>query len=181
MRSITLVSRSRAVLARRCAPLQGQEGDDDLEIVLHPVLQLAQQHFGLRSALGALGEGIEQALLRLHALQRHAEDVGEGREEERVDLVEVARRRRVDLEHAPDPAVDTQRNVEEARRPHARAAPETAGTRSSSAMSSTMTGVDVRKLRPGGEAWSIVSATCPTMPGFQPTPASISRSAVSGR
>jgi hypothetical protein len=96
----------------RTAALEREERYDRLQIVLCPVLELAQHDLGALLCPHMLRRSLEGATLRLIAEKRDAENVRGGGQEGDVVFVERPGCVGIDLEHAPGAAVHHDGDVE---------------------------------------------------------------------
>src|SRR4051795_6434975 len=98
-------------VALRLADLQPEETDNQLKIVLHPVLEFAQQNFGVRLRRRRIARSPQRIGLGQALRKRQADDVGKDRERINLELVEGGFLLCVDFEYAPMAAVHEDRDV----------------------------------------------------------------------
>jgi hypothetical protein len=93
--------------------LERKEGDDRLEVVLHPVLELAENDLGKGLLPGMFCRRLSRFPFGFLPQQGNPEDVGHGGQEDHVTLVEGARLLCIDLQHAPGAPIDPHRHVQD--------------------------------------------------------------------
>src|ERR1700677_4175251 len=90
-----------------------QEGDNDLQVVLDPVLKFTDHRIELRSLPCSLGNGFDALLIGVVESQADTHDVRYGGEEAYIPFIEMGLLGGVYFEHPPGEAIDRDRDIQQ--------------------------------------------------------------------